>query len=108
MKHGQKICGAVNAWAQENKGVNNRGQRRISLCSLQTYSPLQPFIQACIDTHRPQESEVSRKNAEDITVNEQLNLEYAHRVFQLRATTLLSIPWGLKMPGGAHSFISLC
>ena len=101
MKHGQKICGAVNVWAQENKGVNRRGQHRISLCILQTYSPWQPFTQACIDTHRPQESEVSRKNEEDIKVNEQLNLEFAHRVFQPRPTTLLSIPWGLKMPRGA-------
>ena len=93
-----------NAWAQENKGVNHRGQHRISLCNLQTYSPLHPFIQACIDAHRPQKSEVSRKNEEDVTVNEQLNLEYA----QLRASTLLAIPWGLKVPRGAYSIVSLC
>lgn len=38
----------------------------------------------------------------------QLNLEYAHRVFQLRATTLLIIPWGLKMPREAYSIVILC
>ena len=46
-------------------------------------------------------------SAENVTENEQLNLDYALQMFQLRPTTLLSIPWGLTLLSGAHSLITL-
>lgn len=50
----------------------------------------------------------AEKDEEDITLNEQLNLDHAHQAFLLRPTALLSIPWGLTIPRDTHSLLKVC